>query len=613
MSPSTPQKIRVADYIAGKLAEHGIRHVFLVTGGGAMHLNDAFGRCKDMTYVACHHEQACAMAAESYCRMSGRLAAVNVTTGPGGTNAVTGVYGAYVDSIGMIVISGQVKWETLVRSTSLPLRQLGDQEIDIIRIVESITKYAVMVTAPQTIRYHVERALHLAMSGRPGPVWLDVPMNVQGALIDPATLKGYDPSEDRPNLETEDLAGACRELLDRLSKAKRPAILVGAGIRLSGTHARFLKLAERLDVPVTTGWNAHDTLWNEHPLYVGRPGTIGDRAGNFAVQNADFLLVLGSRLNIRQVSYAWPMFARSAFKVMVDVDASELKKPTLKIDLPIHADLRDFFTVIERELETGSNAKATPAHREYLEWCLKRKTKYPVVLPEYRALETKVNPYCFAEALFERLPENELVVTGDGTACVTTFQAAFLKPGQRLYTNSGCASMGYDLPSAIGACLAMDRRRITCLAGDGSIQMNLQELQTIVSQRLPIKIFVLNNQGYHSIRQTQHNYFPDNIVGCGTESGLGFPDFGKLAFAYGIPFRRIADHSELAAGITDTLAGDGPQMCEVILDLNQQFAPKLSSRKLPDGRMVSSPLEDLAPFLDREEFRSNLLIPPVED
>jgi acetolactate synthase I/II/III large subunit len=601
--------IRVADYIAQTLAEHGIHHVFLVTGGGAMHLNDAFGRCKKLTYIACHHEQACSMAADSYYRITNRLAAVNVTTGPGGTNAITGVYGAWTDSIGMIVISGQVKWETVVRSTNLPLRQLGDQEIDIVKLVAPITKYAEMVTDPQSIRYHLEKALHLAATGRPGPVWLDVPMNVQGALVDPHTLKGYDPAEDRLKFATKDLKSTCVEILERLKHAKRPALLVGSGIRLSRSYEGFLHLIDKLGIPVTTAWNAHDILWDDHPLYVGRPGTVGDRAGNFAVQNSDFLLILGCRLNIRQISYAWQYFARTAYKIMVDIDEAELKKPTLKIDLPVHADLAN---VIPMLLELNPPGP-TPAHQDYLKWCMERRTRYPVVLPEYRKNATSVNPYCFVEALFNELPEDEHIVTGNGTACVATFQAATLKKGQRLYTNSGCASMGFDLPAAIGACLATDHKRVICIAGDGSLQMNLQELQTIVTHRLPIKIFVLNNQGYHSIRQTQHNFFKDNIVGCGTESGLGFPDLEKLAYAYGIPFRRIKNHQDqMSKKISDTIRGEGPQMCEIILDLNQQFAPKAASRKLPDGRMLSSPLEDLAPFLDREEFKKNLLIPPVE-
>jgi acetolactate synthase-1/2/3 large subunit len=597
--------MRVADYITETLVRHGVRDVFLVTGGGAMHLNDAIGRCKELRYFCCHHEQACAMAAESYYRLSGRLPALNVTTGPGATNAITGAYGAYVDSMAMVVLSGQVKWETTVRSTNLPLRQLGDQEIDIVKVVTPITKYAVMVTDPNTIRYHLERALHLATSGRPGPVWLDVPVNIQGAQIDPQTLRGYDPIEDRINYETADLPAACGEILSRLRSARRPVLFAGSGIRVGKAHEEFIRLAHRWGIPVVTAWNAHDLIWNDHPCYVGRPGSVGDRPGNFAVQNSDLLIVLGCRLNVRQISYAWQHFAHHAFKVVVDIDAAELKKPTIKPDLPVHADVKD----VLGELLAGTYDGPTREHRQWLQWCRVRKDKYPAVLPGYWDNKTAVNPYCFAQALFEALAEDEIVVTGDGTACVTTFQAAHIRRGQRLYTNSGCASMGYDLPAAIGASLATGgKKRVICLAGDGSIMMNLQELQTIVGYGLPVKIFVLNNQGYHSIRQTQQNFFPGNVVGCGPDSRLTFPSFEKLAWAYGIPYRRCQTHGQLRGSIGQTIDGVGPQLCELMLDLGQPFAPKVSSKPLPDGRVVSPPLEDMAPFLDRDELLGNMLV-----
>lgn len=600
--------IRVADYIAQTLAQNGIRHVFMVTGGGAMHLNDAFGRCRDLAVVCCHHEQACAMAAESYFRLSNRVAAVNVTTGPGGTNAITGVYGAYVDSMAMIVVSGQVKWETLVRSTGLPLRQLGDQEVDIVRMVESITKYAVLVSDPKSIRYHLERALYLATYGRPGPVWLDIPINVQATQIDPAQLAPYDPSEDNIFFKTSDLGAAVDEAVAGLRNAERPVIYAGTGIRLAGQYKIFLKLAHRLGIPVLAAWNSNDLLPNDHAVYSGRPGSLGDRAGNFTAQNADFILVLGCRLNIRLVSYNWENFARHAYKMMVDIDAAELEKPTLKIDRPVHADLRDFLPMLNER-----TCDWVPRHQEWLAWCKQRVERYRVVLPEYWTLKEKVNPYCFVDRLFSQLGENEIIVCGDGTACVTAFQAAVIRKDQRLYHNSGCAAMGYDLPAAIGAAIASpEARRIICIAGDGSIMMNLQELQTIVSRKLPVKVFVLNNLGYHSIRQTQANFFPDNIVGCGTDSGLAFPDFAAVAQAFGFPFQRCICHADLEETIRACLASPGAAMCEIVLDLNQAFAPKLSSRKLEDGRMITAPLEDMAPFLGREEFRSNMLVPLAE-
>ncbi|MGZ3420755.1 MAG: thiamine pyrophosphate-binding protein [Polyangiales bacterium] len=600
--------MRVADYIAERLAAAGLRHVFMVTGGGAMHLNDAFGRQDALEVVCCHHEQACAIAAEAYARISGRPAIVNVTTGPGGTNAITGVWGAWTDSVPMVVVSGQVKFETTMRSTDLPLRQLGDQEIDIVRMVEQVCKYAVMVTDPASVRYHLERALHLATTGRPGPVWLDVPMNVQGAKIDPDRLRGYSPEEDAPKRETTDLEAAARTVLERLAKAERPVVIVGQGVRASGAHAKFLALADRLGVPVTASFNALDVLWDEHPLFAGRQGTIGDRPGNFAVQNSDLLLVLGCRLAIRQVSYAWQNFARAAFKIMVDVDAAEMKKPTLKIDLPVHADLGDF---IDRALALPY-AGPTDAHRSWVERCAAWRKRYPVVLPEYWRTEGAVNPYCFMETLFDALPAGSTIVSGDGTASVTSFQAARLRRGTRLFHNSGSAPMGFDLPAAVGAAIASGQS-VVCLAGDGSMQMNLQELQTMVTHALPVKIFVLNNRGYHSIRQTQQSYFADNIVGCGTDSGLGFPEVEKLAGVYGMKYHRASSHADLGRAIEATLAEKGATMCEIMLDLAQVFAPKLSSRRLDDGRMVSSPLEDLAPFLSREELRENMIVPLVEE
>ena len=610
--------MRVADYIARLLASKGVTHVFLVTGGGAMHLNDAFGRAPGLTYVAMHHEQACAMAAEGYARLGGRPAILNVTTGPGGINALNGVFGAYTDSIPMVVISGQVRRETIAGNFPIGLRQLGDQEVDIVRMVGGITKSAVTVQDPQRIRYEVEKAYHLAVTGRPGPTWVDVPIDIQGAQIDPETQVGFDPAVDATAALATEAGGAfgaalddlVDEMLKRLAEAERPCIMPGTGVRISGAADRFLKIAARLGAPVATAFNAHDVMADDNPLFVGQPGTVGDRAGNFAVQNCDFLLVLGCRLNIRQISYNWDSFARAAFKVMVDIDEAELAKPTLSIDLPIQADLNAFFDALEHRLDDYA---VKPAHIDYLAWCRERVARYPVVLPDYWDNADGVNPYCFAASLFDALEPDDAVITGDGTACVVTFQSAKLKQGQRLFSNSGSASMGYDVPAAIGAWYADNApKRIVCIAGDGSIMMNIQELQTIVGQNIPIKLFVLNNDGYHSIRQTQQNYFPDNVVGCGPESGVTFPDFQRLGEAFGFTARRATDHADLAAAIADTLNGDGPRLCEVMLDKAQPFAPKLSSRRLEDGRMVTSAMEDLAPFLSREELAENMLIPLLD-
>jgi len=597
-------QMRVADYIVERLAEHGIGHVFMVTGGAAMHLNDAFGRESKIKKVFCHHEQACAMAAEGYFRVSEKMAVVQITAGPGGINALNGVFGAWTDSIPMLVISGQSKRETLVSSTKLPLRQLGDQEVDIVRMVSGITKYAVQVLDPASIRYHLEKAQHLATCGRPGPVWLDVPIDVQAAQIDPANLRRFQSSAEEQGPDFSALKkDQLRQLIDGMKSAQRPVIYAGSGVRLSGQEDLLLRLAERLCVPLVAAWNSYDLLPNNNPCYAGRPGTVGDRAGNFTVQNSDFLLILGCRLNIRLVSYNWKKFAPRAFKVMVDVDEAEMKKPTLSIDLPIHADLRDFLPALDL-----ISREWVPHHADWLAWCRERVKRYPAVLPEYWKLKEKVNPYCFIESLSDQLKDGEVVVCGDGTACVTAFQTIRIRAGMRLFHNSGCASMGYDVPAAIGASMAMPRKeRIICLAGDGSIMMNLQELQTVSGLKLPIKIFVLNNTGYHSIRQTQRNFFPDNIVGCGEDSGLSFPDFEKVATAFNLPFRRIQKHDELDDVIRWVLTSQGPVLCEVMLDLAQGFAPKLSSRKLEDGRMETAPLDDMAPFLSREELAENII------
>jgi len=602
--------MRVADYIAHSVAQHGIRQVFMVSGGGAMFLNDAFGAEPRLALLCNHHEQASAMAAEGYARVSGQCAVVNVTAGPGGINALNGVFGAWTDSIPMLVISGQVKRETLLATYNLPhLRQLGDQEVDIVAMARGITKYAVTVTDPQTIRYHLERALFLTGSGRPGPCWLDIPIDVQAAQIDPAALRAYDPAEDALIPDRHAIRQQCHALLARLQTADRPVLLAGSGVRLAGAVELFQRVAQRLGIPVTTAWT-HDIIPSDDPLFCGRQGTIGDRAGNFAVQNSDLLLILGARLPIRQISYNWKSFARGAYKVQVDIDAAELAKPTVRPDMPIHADAKLFLELLEQELPATHYDALR--HAAWLGWCQERRRRYPVVRPEQRVYKGAINPYHFMEVLFERLGAHDVVVCGDATACIVAFQVARLKKGQRLFSNSGAASMGHDLPAAIGAALARraagEQGRIICLAGDGSIQMNIQELQTIVHHRLPIKIFTLSNGGYLSIRTTQQNFF-GRETGAGPASGVSFPDMTKIAAAYGIATSRIhtADFGPL---IDATLAGSGPFLADVVLDPQQAFEPRLSSKQLPDGRLVTAPLEDMFPFLSREELAENLLIPP---
>ncbi|MCY7281438.1 MAG: thiamine pyrophosphate-binding protein [Sphingomonas bacterium] len=611
--------IRLSDYIAARLVDHGVTHVFMLTGGGAMHLNDALGRADGLRYICCHHEQALAMAAESYTRLSGRLAALNVTTGPGGINALNGVHGAYTDSIAMIVLSGQVKRETLRQNAPVKLRQLGDQEADIVAMVTPITKFAALVSNPNDIRYLLEKALWLAESGRPGPVWLDIPIDVQSAMIDPNSLHGFDPMVEGYGREHaipaeygwiggDALRAAARRAIDLLVKARRPVLMPGTGVRIAKAHHQFLRIADKLGIAITPAWNAQDVVADDHPLYVGRPGTVGDRAGNFAVQRADLLLVLGCRLNVRQISYNFQAFAPDAKKIMVDIDAAELAKPTLSIDLPIHAHLGDFLTALEEEMAGYEPAQA---HADYVEWGQERRRRYPALLPEYWDTKGVVNPYCFVETLFEALEPNEVIVMADATAAVVAVQVAKLKQGQRLYSNSGAASMGYDLPATIGAWHAMPEgsSRIICLAGDGSIMQNLQELQTIVGQRIPAKIFLYNNSGYHSIRQSQQAYFDGFSVGCGPDSGITFPDFEKIAAAFGLSYARVSEHDDMARAIDATLKAPGAAMCEIMVDKTQNFAPKVSSRRLEDGSMVTAPMEDMAPFLPRDELAEALAVP----
>lgn len=616
-------KIKVSDYIADFLVANGIEHVFTVTGGGAMHLNDALGHHDRLKCVYNHHEQACAMAAEGYARLTGKVAAVCVTSGPGGTNAITGVLGGWLDSIPMFVVSGQVKRETTTWSVSVPLRQLGDQEFQIAECVRGMTKYAHMITEPTEIRYHLEKAWYLCNHGRKGPVWLDVPLDVQAAVIDAQKLEGFDPKREKTagiqtpvTLEKRENPvydiSVTHQILDRISKAKRPVILAGTGVRLSGAYDVFLQCIDLLQIPVVTAWNAHDLLWEEHPLYCGRPGSVGTRGGNFVVQNSDVLLVLGCRLNIRQISYNYKEFAKHAYKIVVDIDEAELHKPTVDVDMKVHADVAEVMrSIVEQEREQKS-WKATEEdlvcdHTEWLAWCKEIDARYPAVLPAYYEKKAPINPYVFMKEFSAALAEGERVICGNGSACVITFQAMKIKKNQRLFTNSGCAAMGYGFPAALGCAVAENGKRVICIDGDGSFQMNLQELQTVVYNKLNLKIFILNNNGYHSIRQTQRNLFQPPLVGVCDENGISFPKVQRLAYAYEIPYVRVENVSEIFDKVQQVLGINGPVLCEVIVDAEQNFEPKLSSKVLPDGKIISPEIDDMYPFLPREEYESNKL------
>ena len=602
--------MRVTDFIMRRLVEHGVRQVFMVSGGGAMHLDDSLGLCKDLRYLCNHHEQACAIGAEGYARLSGKLGVCIVTSGPGGTNTLTGVAGQWTDSVPVLYLSGQIKYETSVESCrQLGLRQLGDQEINIVDIVRPITKFAAMVTDPRQVKRMIDKAIHLATSGRPGPVWLDIPLNVQGALIDERSLPGYNPREDPPAASRRAAARGAEEFLRLLAKSERPILAAGHGIRIAGAQKLLLRVVERLGIPVVSTFNGVDLVPSNHPHAIGRIGTIGDRAGNFALQNADLYLSVGSRNNIRQVSYNWRAYARAAVKVVVDIDPAELCKPTLVPDLPVCADAGVFLEELDKRLDDSGY----PRFVNWLRWCRARRKRYPVVLPECRRGTGPVTLYEFIETLTNSLAPGSIVVAGNGSACVGLFQAAIVKKRQRLIWNSGYATMGYDLPAAIGVCLAADRGPVVCLAGDGSLQMNIQELETIVFQRLPIKIFYLNNGGYISQKQTQQSFFDGRLVGSDPSSGVGFPDIVKVARAYGLATRRLASRRRLRTTLAAALAAPGPLLCEVLLPHDYRFAPKLASERKPDGRLVSKPLEDLYPFLDRKEFLENMIIPPLPE
>ena len=575
-----------------------------------MHLNDAFGHHSKLSCTYNHHEQACSIAAEGYARLTGRVAAVCVTSGPGGTNALTGVLGGWQDSIPMFVVSGQVKRETCVSSTSVPLRQLGDQEFQIVDCAKTMAKYATMISDPLEIRYHLEKAWHLCNHGRKGPVWLDIPLDVQASYVEREDLKGFDPAclavPEDPVYENSLTA----RILEKIRDAKRPVILAGTGIRLGDSHREFIELVDRLQIPVVTAWNAHDVIPDDNPYFCGRPGTVGTRGGNFVVQNCDVLLVLGSRLNIRQISYNYHAFAQQAFKIVVDIDAAELEKPTVNIDLPVHADVKDVMAalVASDSLEEVSYDDSVPVHSKWLAWARAVNKKYPATLETYYEKNEPINPYVFVTLLSQELSEGDVVACGNGSACVITFQAFEIKMRQRLFTNSGCAAMGYGFPAAIGCAIADAPNRVICIDGDGSFQMNIQELQTVVHHGLNLKTFIINNNGYHSIRQTQTNLFGDPLCGVCEGSGLSFPDLEKIASAYGLAYVRMDSLEGAVAAIKETLDKEGPVLCEVFVDPAQGFEPKLSSKILPDGKIVSPEIDDMFPFLSREEYAENKLV-----
>lgn len=601
--------MRVSDFIAKRLKFLGCEDVYMVTGGAAMHLNDSFGREFKEKVHCLHHEQSCAISAESFSRLKSFPSIVNVTAGPGSINAINGVFGAYVDSIPMIIVSGQAKRETLVRNSGRPnLRQLGDQEVDIVHMVSKVTKEAILLEDPDKVAEVIDKAFVKAKSGRKGPVWIDVPIDVQAYPLSSKFENLVNKSLDNTLDEKRDMQISNKNLEEiaiKILSSKRPILYVGNGIRLSDSYNQFLDFLDSWSIPTVTGWNSNDLLWDNHPCYCGRPGSIGNRAGNFAVQLSDCVIIIGCRLNIRQVSFNWESFAKNAWKCHIDIDLDELEKPTLSTDLKVNADIKNLFERLKNKLlDLSINKNKESENKKWESWRLFNKSllkEFPGILPSLNKKKFLINPYSFVNKLFKNLRRNDIIVCADGTACVVTFQAAIIKEGQRIYHNSGCASMGYDLPAALGAFHATNKE-IICIAGDGSIMMNLQELSIIGFQKLPIKIFLLNNEGYHSIRQTQSNYFPNNLVGCGMESGLPFPNFKDLAKGFALEYKFTDKENYLERDIIESLNNQGPILHEIKLNLDQSFEPKLSSKKLDNGTMVTSELEDMAPFLSKEKM-----------
>ncbi len=625
--------MRLSDYVVEFLQKKGVTDCFTVVGGGAMFLNDSFGHAKGMNCTHFHHEQGAAMAAESYARYDNKVAVLCVTSGPGGTNAITGVLGGYLDSLPMFIISGQTRYDTTVRyeaglsgdsesiqrpdalygtrKSSLP-RSIGDQEYDITHVAERFCKYAVMIESPEGIRFHLEKAWHLMRSGRPGPVWIDIPVNIQSMDIDPGTLRGYKPEEAGPSKLAPTMA---HDILTMIRDAKRPVLYAGGGVRISGGYEVFRKLVDKLGIPVCTYWNSIDLIEDTHPLYCGRAGNMGDRAGNFAVQNSDLLLVIGSRLSIRQVGYNYNTWARAAKVIMVDIDEAELNKHTLHVDLKVRCDAKAFMEMILKEISSFDSSLHRDAYlspaEDWRRQCLSWKNTYPVVREgQLNTGDDKVNVYGFIRALSEALPPGSLTAVSNGACCVAGHQAYVIKDGTRFIVNNAVASMGYGLPAAIGLCIASGKRDTVCLEGDGSIMMNLQELQTIITNNLPVKIFLINNEGYQSIRITQNNFFGDAPkVGIGPDSGdISFPSYRKIAEAFGYRYLSITSGKELSSGIREALESPGPLICEVFTDTNQVWEPKNSARREADGSITSPPLEDMAPFLSREELQRNMYI-----
>lgn len=614
LSLAMVEVMKLSDYVVRFIADQGVKHVFLVTGGGAMHLNQSLGAEPAIEAICNSHEQASAICAEGYSKATNHLGVCMVTTGPGGTNAVTGVAGAWLDSTPTLFVSGQVKRpDRMFDQDGRPLgmRQLGVQEVDIVSIVKPITKYAVTVLEPREIRYHMEKAIYLALNGRPGPVWVDIPLDVQASPIDaPSSLRGFDPTELEEPKGNSNLKQEVSHLIEKLNRAERPLLFAGNGIRLAHAEKEFEQLRVLLEIPTVATWCAADLVPSNDPTYVGRPGSVAARGANFALQNSDFLLSIGVRLDFAITGYAPQNLAREAHKVAVDIDAAELQKLHPYLQQPICADGRAFLQEFLRQKDSIRLMN----HAAWDARCADWKTRYPVVTDEHRKPEGRVSVFNLAEVIgTEVRTSDKLVVGNSGSAIEIYLLACPTLHSQRLYHTAGLGAMGYAIPMAIAVAIANPGREVIAIDGDGGFMFNIQELETIRRLQLPIKFFVLNNDGYSSIRASQKAYFGEANIGADSRTGLTVPDLTRIGEAFGLGTAVIKSQDHLRADVRRVLDMTGPVVCDVNVLQDEVRAPRLQSYQRPDGSFVSKPLEDLFPFLPREEFLANMIVKPLSE
>lgn len=597
--------MKLSDYVIDYIAGLGTRYAFIVAGGACMHLLDSVAKHKKMKHICFQHEQAAAMAADAYSRLGRGIGVAIATSGPGATNLITGICGAWFDSVPALYLTGQVNLNETKGNTGA--RQIGFQETDIVELVKPITKFSCQIIDPCDIKYFLDKAIYEAYSGRPGPVLLDIPLDIQHVEINPKKFKSFLPP--KKSLVSLELKRGVQKSIALMKKATRPVILVGAGVKISGAEKEFRSLAEKLGYPVVCSWSAIDVFPHNHPLLVGQIGIYGNRGANFLIQNADLILSVGSRLDTRQISSNAKSFGRAAKKIIVDIDKRELFKKRVISDVAIVVDAKDFTLAMLGAIKKISK----PNIKDWLVRAREWKIKYPACLPKYYNNKKTVNPYVFLKMLSEELTENDVITVDIGAVMAWTMQTIEIKDGQRLFSQYGHASMGFGVPAAIGAIFATGRNRVVCIVGDGGMQMNIQELQTIIHYNLPIKIFILNNNSYGIVRQFQDKYFEGRHTGTVPRGGYSSPDFIKIAKAYGIATENIKDHKGMREKISGVLNMKKAVLCNIVIKEDQKIIPKLEAMKLKNGQYLSQPIEDQQPYLSREEFKANMIIPPIKE